>query len=249
MARQRLNSGNAQAEDLPKAKINKQSIQKVFQLLSYLRPYRLKFFLGFICLILSSLSSFFFPLLIGRLIDTGSKGIQTPGMGNMVPNEMMDFIPRDINTVALTLLGILFVSSIFSFFRINWFVEVAEKGLADIRRDTYFKLITLPMNFFSQRRVGELNSRLSADLSQIQDAITTTSAEMIRQIILLIGGIICLAFVSGKLTLLLLAILPFLIAVAIVFGRFIRKLSRSAQDKLAESNTVVEETLQGISNV
>ena len=170
-------------------------------------------------------------------------------MGNMVPNEMLDFIPKDINTVALTLLGILFISSIFSFFRINWFVEVAEKGLADIRRDTYFKLITLPMNFFSQRRVGELNSRLSADLSQIQDAITTTSAEMIRQIILLIGGIICLAFVSAKLTLLLLAILPFLIAVAIVFGRFIRKLSRSAQDKLAESNTVVEETLQGISNV
>lgn len=249
MARQRLNSGNAQKEELPKAKINKQSVQKVFQLLGYLKPYRLKFFLGFICLILSSLSSFFFPLLIGRLIDTGSQSVQASGMGNMVPNEMLDFIPKDINTVALTLLGILFISSIFSFFRINWFVEVAEKGLADIRRDTYFKLITLPMNFFSQRRVGELNSRLSADLSQIQDAITTTSAEMIRQIILLIGGIICLAFVSAKLTLLLLAILPFLIAVAIVFGRFIRKLSRSAQDKLAESNTVVEETLQGISNV
>ncbi|HXI00737.1 MAG TPA: ABC transporter transmembrane domain-containing protein [Sphingobacteriaceae bacterium] len=249
MARQRLNSGSAPTEDLPKAKINKQSVQKVFQLLSYLRPYRIKFFLGFICLILSSLSSFFFPLLIGRLIDTGSRGAQIPGMGNMVPNEKMDFLPTDINTVALTLLGILFISSIFSFFRINWFVEVAEKGLADIRRDTYFKLITLPMNFFSQRRVGELNSRLSSDLSQIQDAITTTSAEMIRQIILLIGGIICLAFVSGKLTLMLLAILPFLIAVAIVFGRFIRKLSRSAQDKLAESNTVVEETLQGISNV
>lgn len=249
MARQRLNSGNAQKEELPKAKINKQSIRKVLQLLSYLRPYRLKFILGFICLILSSLSSFFFPLLVGRLIDTGSRGLPNQGMGSMMPTGVLDFIPKDINTVALTLLAILFVSSIFSFFRISLFVEVAEKGLADIRRDTYFKLITLPMNFFAQRRVGELNSRLSADLSQIQDAITTTSAEMIRQIILLIGGVICLALVSGKLTLLLLAILPFLIAVAIVFGRFIRKLSRSAQDKLAESNTVVEETLQGISNV
>lgn len=162
---------------------------------------------------------------------------------------MLDFFPSDINTVALTLLGVLFVQSIFSFFRINWFVEVAEKGLADIRRDTYHKLITLPMNFFSQRRVGELNSRLSADLSQIQDAITTTLAEMIRQVIIFTGGIIFLVLVSGKLTLMLLAVLPVMVVIAVIFGRFIRKLSRQAQDKLAESNTIVEETLQGITNV
>jgi ABC-type multidrug transport system fused ATPase/permease subunit len=105
------------------------------------------------------------------------------------------------------------------------------------------------MNFFSQRRVGELNSRLSADLSQIQDAITTTLAEMIRQVIIFTGGIIFLVLVSGKLTLMLLAVLPILVAVAVIFGRFIRKISRQAQDKLAESNTIVEETLQGISNV
>ncbi|HEY1007213.1 MAG TPA: ABC transporter transmembrane domain-containing protein [Sphingobacteriaceae bacterium] len=249
MARQRLNSGNTQKEELPKAKINKQSIAKVMHLLRYLRPYRMKFFFGFIFLILSSLSSFFFPLLIGRIVDTSTVSVPASPTGKIVPSEVLEFLPNDINTVALTLLGILFISSIFSFFRINWFVEVAERGLADIRRDTYFKLITLPMNFFSQRRVGELNSRLSSDLSQIQDAITTTIAEMIRQVILLVGGVICLALVSGKLTLMLLAILPVLIGVAIVFGRFIRTISRSAQDKLAESNTVVEETLQGISNV
>jgi len=167
----------------------------------------------------------------------------------MVPNEILDIFPTEINTVALTLLCVLFIQAIFSYFRINWFVEVAEKGLADIRRDTYHKLITLPMNFFSQRRVGELNSRLSADLSQIQDAITTTLAEMIRQIIIFTGGITFLILVSGKLTFMLLAVLPILVLVAVTFGKFIRKISRQAQDKLAESNTVVEETLQGISNV
>jgi len=246
MARARLNSGNAQAEELPKAKINKESLKQVMRLLLYLKPYRTKFFLGLACLILSSASSFLFPLLMGRLIGTGAQASQG---GKMVPNEILDVFPTEINTVALTLLAVLFVQAILSFYRINWFVEVAEKGLADIRRDTYHKLITLPMNFFSQRRVGELNSRLSADLSQIQDAITTTLAEMIRQVIIFTGGIIFLILVSGKLTLMLLAVLPILVAVAVVFGRFIRKISRQAQDKLAESNTIVEETLQGISNV
>jgi ABC-type multidrug transport system fused ATPase/permease subunit len=75
-----------------------------------------------------------------------------------------------------------YLPGIISFFRVVWFVQVAEKSLADIRRDTYFKLITLPMNFFANRRVGELNSRISADLSQIQDTLTTTFAEMIRQL-------------------------------------------------------------------
>ncbi|WP_395625443.1 ABC transporter ATP-binding protein [Daejeonella sp.] len=246
MARARLNSGNAQAEELPKAKINKESLKQVMRLLLYLKPYRTKFFLGLACLILSSASSFLFPLLMGRLIGSGAQASQG---GKMVPNEILDVFPTEINTVALTLLAVLFVQAIFSFYRINWFVEVAEKGLADIRRDTYHKLITLPMNFFSQRRVGELNSRLSADLSQIQDAITTTLAEMIRQVIIFTGGIIFLVLVSGKLTLMLLAVLPILVAVAVIFGRFIRKISRQAQDKLAESNTIVEETLQGISNV
>ena len=78
-------------------------------------------------------------------------------------------------------------------------MNVAERSLADIRRDTYFKLITLPMNFFSNRRVGELNSRISADLSQIQDTLTTTIAEMIRQSVLLIGGIAFMAIISVKL--------------------------------------------------
>ncbi|HUH32800.1 MAG TPA: ABC transporter transmembrane domain-containing protein, partial [Daejeonella sp.] len=245
MARSRLNSGNAQAEELPKAKINKQSIQQVVRLLSYLKPYRWKFFLGFIFLILSSASFFLFPLLMGRLIGTTTAPVQ----GGEMSQEILDYFPSDLNTVALTLLGVLFIQAIFSFFRITLFVEVAEKGLADIRRDTYFKLITLPMNFFNQRRVGELNSRLSADLSQIQDAITTTLAEMIRQTITFIGGVVFLVLVSGKLTLMLLSVLPVFVIIAVVFGRFIRKLSRQAQDKLAESNTIVEETLQGISNV
>jgi ABC-type bacteriocin/lantibiotic exporter with double-glycine peptidase domain len=116
--------------------------------------------------------------------------------------------------------ALLFGQAFISFFRVVFFVQVAEKSLADIRRDTYFKLITLPMNFFANRRVGELNSRISADLSQIQDTLTTTIAEMIRQLVIMVGSVTLLVIVSGKLTLMLLSILPLLIAFAVVFGRF-----------------------------
>jgi len=239
MARGRgsLNSGNKQKEELPKAKLNRQTLNNISRLLSYLRPYRGKFIFAMIFLFMSSLVGLAFPSFIGALIDA-AQGKQTS-----------KFLPSTIQGIGLLALVVLFSQAFISFFRILWFVQVAERSLADIRRDTYFKLITLPMNFFSNRRVGELNSRISADLSQIQDTLTTTLAEMIRQLVLLVGGIAFLAIISIKLTLSLLAVLPLLIVVAVFFGRFIRKISRKAQDKLAESNTIVEETLQGIANV
>jgi len=237
MARNRLNSSTAPKEELPKAKINKETFKKIAGLLAYLKPYRGKFFLGLFCLFISSLTALAFPKLMGAMINA-AQGKQ---------NEA--FIPQTMNGIGITCFIILFVQSFVSFFRIRLFVEVAEKSLADIRRDTYFKLITLPMNFFANRRVGELHSRISADLAQIQDTLTTTLAELVRQGVLLIGGTILLVVVSPDLTVFNLALLPILVIFAIFFGRFIRKISREAQDKLAESNTVVEETLQGISNV
>ncbi|PRY52400.1 ABC transporter fused permease/ATP-binding protein [Arcticibacter pallidicorallinus] len=237
MARNRFNSGTSPEQELNKAKINKQTIKTASGLLSYLRPYRWKFVLGLVFLLLSSLTGLAFPALLGAMIDV-AKG-ESPRW----------FIPDSINAIGVVSFVILFFQSFVSFFRIRLFVEVAEKTIADIRRNTYFKLITLPMDFFASRRVGELNSRLSADLSQIQDTITTTLAEMVRQIILLVGGITFLIIVSPKLTLFNLAILPVLVLSAVLFGKKIRKISRQAQDRLADSNIVVEETLHGISSV
>jgi ABC-type multidrug transport system fused ATPase/permease subunit len=237
MARGRLNSGSKAEAELPKAKINKQSLHKIGRLLSYIKPYKAKFIGGLFFLILSSLVGLAFPGFFGALIDA-SQGIQR-----------YKFIPADLTTIGEIAIVILFVQGFVSFFRITWFVQVAENALAALRRDTYFKLVTLPMNFFANRRVGELNSRISADLSQIQDTLTTTFAEIIRQVIIMVGGIILLAIVSIKLTGALLIVLPVLIGIAIFFGKFIRTLSRQAQDQLAESNTIVEETLQGIANV
>ena len=237
MARNRFNSGTAPEQELSKAKINKESLRKISGLLNYLKPYKWKFIIGLIFLFLSSLTGLAFPILLGAMIDAAQG------------NQKYAFIPASINLIGIISFIILFFQSFVSFFRIKLFVEVAEKSLADIRRDTYFKLITLPMDFFANRRVGELNSRLSSDLSQIQDTLTTTLAEMLRQIVILIGGVALLFIISVKLTFLNLTVLPVLVVVAIFLGKLIRKVSRQAQDKLAESNTVVEETLQGIGNV
>jgi len=237
MARQQLNSGNTAGIELPKAKLNRKTLSHVAQLLSYLKPYRRKFIGALFFLFLSSLVGLAFPSFVGALIDT-AQGKRTT-----------DLLPHTIPGILLLAFVVLVLQAIVSFFRILWFVSVGERALADIRRDTYLKLITLPMDFFAGRRVGELNSRISADLSQVQDTLTTTIAEMIRQAVLLIGGIIFMSIISKKLVFALLIVLPVLIVAAVLFGRFIKKISRQAQDKLAESNTIVDETLMGIANV
>lgn len=139
MARSRLNSGNPTAEELPKVKITKQNIRKIAGLLRYLKPYRWKFIAGMCFLFLSSMVGLAFPALLGAMIDAAQN------------KQRFNFIPSGINTIGIIAFSILFLQSIVSFFRIRLFVEVAEKSLADIRRDTYFKLITLPMNFFCEQ--------------------------------------------------------------------------------------------------
>ncbi|WP_207426185.1 ABC transporter ATP-binding protein [Pedobacter sp. SYSU D00535] len=237
MARNRFNSGTTPEEELPKTKITKESLKQAEGLLSYVKPYRGKFLLGLFFLLISSFTGLAIPALLGAMFDAAQGKYK------------FDFISPSINALGATAFVVLFIQSFVSFFRIKLFVEVAEKTIADLRRETYFKLITLPMDFFNNRRVGELNSRLTADLSQIQDTLTTTLAEMVRQAIFFIGSIIILLFVSQRLTLFNVAILPLLVVSAVFFGKLIRKISRQAQDKLAESNIVVHETLLGIANV
>ena len=238
MARgRRLNSSNAPEEELPKAKINRKSLKSVSRLLAYIRPYRWMFFGAMLCLFISGLVGLAFPTFIGGLINT-AEGKHT-----------VNFLPQSIGGILLMAFSVLVFQAVVSFLRVTWFVRVSERSLADIRRDAYFKLITLPMNFFSNRRVGELNSRISADLSQIQDTLTTNFAELLRQALLFVGGLVLMATISLKLAAALLILVPPLAVVALFFGRFVRKISRQAQDKLAESNTVIEETLQGIAVV
>jgi len=218
--------------DLPKSKITATSLNKALIIFKYAGNHKWKFYVGLVFLLFTGATALAFPKLMGMLIDC-------------VKNKDMS----QANYIAIGLVVILFMQSIFSFFRLYLFVNFTEHTLANLRLALYSNLVKLPMSFFSQKRVGELNSRISSDITQIQDTLTSTIAEFLRQFILIIGGVILLANESIKLTLLMLSVVPLVAVAAVVFGRFIRKYSKSVQDKVAESQVIVEETMQGISIV
>lgn len=220
-------------EEKKSRRIDWSSLRRGTALYQYIRPYQGQFLLGMLFLFLSSAANLAFPKYLGDLVNASSA---------------VDFVSQ-VQHIALLLFGILLLQAIFSYFRIILFVRVAEKALAALRQATYQKLLQLPMRFFNSRRVGELNSRISSDITQLQETFTTTFAEFIRQLIIIIGGISLLMFTSVKLTLFMLAVLPVVVLAAVAFGRFIRRYSKQVQNEVAESNTIVEETLQGIASV
>jgi ABC-type multidrug transport system fused ATPase/permease subunit len=219
-------------DDLPKAKLNKDSLKKSLRIFQYVGPHKWKLYLGLFFLLLTGGTALLFPMMLGGLVKTV---------------EQHDF--SKINEIGLYLILVLSAQSVFSYFRVYLFVNYTENTLASLRQEVYFHMIKLPMAFFAQKRVGDLNSRMSSDIAQIQDTLTTTIAEFLRQFILIVGGIALLLVISPKLTLLMLAIVPVVAVAAVIFGRFIRRVSKEVQEKIAESNTIIEETLQGITNV
>jgi ABC transporter fused permease/ATP-binding protein len=236
MARPNPNSNGSFQEELPKASVNKETLQEGLMLFQYIHPYRWKFFAGLFFIALSGGTTMAFPYFLKKLIDSA----QEISKGNLSTSP---------GTIALSMMGILAVQMVFSYLRVYLFTYVGENALADLRKDIYKRLISLSMDFFSQRRVGELSSRISADVSQIQDAVTTVFAELLRGLLILLIGLGLIFYLSPKLTLLILGIVPFIAVFAVLFSKRIRKFSREAQDQLAESGTIVQETLQGISNV
>lgn len=219
--------------EIPRKKITLSGLKEAFRLYSYIRPYRATYILGLFFLFGSSVLNLAFPKLLGDLVNAGNEGI----------------LATELNRIALLLAGLLVIQATFSYFRTILFVKVTERSLADLRQDTYNHLIRLPVRFFDKRRVGELNSRISSDISLLQETMTSTLAEFVRQVIIIVGGIALLVYTSFELTVFMLAILPGMVLLAYFFGRYIRRYSKKAQREVAESNTVVEETLQGIQSV
>ena len=229
-------------EQKEKVKITKSSIKKAKGIFAYLKPYAGIYFIGWIFLVLSTSAGLVFPYLMGKLLGAGAS---TSNMSDAI--GLIDM--SNINSVAIALFVLFGFQSLFSFVRVVLFNNVTENALRDLRNDAFSKLVYMPMDFFNRNKVGELTSRLSSDIAQIQETLRTTIAEFFRQIIIVVGGILFLFFISWKLALIMLGTVPVMAIVAVIFGRYIRKLSKEAQDYIAESNSIVEEALTGIANV
>lgn len=215
-------------------------MRETVEILRYLKPYRRRFFFGLASLFIGSVAGLCFPLLAGGLIDAALHpgGATLPVVGALT-----------LNTTAAILAGTIAVQALGSAAATMSFGRVGQTALSDLRRDTYARLIGLPTAFFAQRRVGELTSRISGDIAQLESGLIYAVPQLCRQSVLLTGGIVLIALTSGKLTLAMLCTVPLLVAAAVTFGRRLRGLARDAQDRLAETGTIVEETLQAIASV
>jgi ABC-type multidrug transport system fused ATPase/permease subunit len=227
-------SGNPLKEE-EKRKINKRNLSYLAGIFRFSFPYKNWFIAGLAALFFSSGTILVFPYLAGKLLDLAS--------GKTVP------FFKTIDQIALVLVGVLFLQGIFSFTRVYTFSLVSERSLADLRKALYRKIIWLPMQFFDTRRTGELMSRITSDVGTLSDLFSFILAELLRQLLTLVLGIVVIFFLAPKLTGFMLLTFPVLVVLAMVFGRYIRTLSRKTQDKLAEANVVVEESLQSISVV
>lgn len=234
------NSDGTLESESAKVKINKENLREALFLFSYLKPYRSKFILALIFIALSAFSTSIFPFLIGKMIDAAVPGTSQSmaGSTSAIPQNF-GFSIKEINWSLNTIVGLIFlqltIQMLFSFMRVYLLTEVGEKSLADMRRDVYKKLLSMPMSFFTEKRVGELSSRISSDLSQIQDAISFTLAEFLRGIFTLIIGLVFIFLISAKLALVMLAVVPVIAILAVVFGKRIRHMARKAQINLQKA--------------
>jgi len=225
-----------------KVKLTKDSWRKAARFLKYLKPYTGTYFIGWIFLVLSTSAGLVFPYLMGKLLGSSNATSQ--------PEQAIRLLDlSNVNQIALALFVLFFFQSVFSFVRVVLFNNVTENALRDMRNEAFEKLVYMPMDFFNRQKVGELTSRVASDIAQIQEVLRTTIAEFFRQIIIVFGGIAFLFFISWKLSLIMLATVPVMAIVAVFFGRYIRKLSKEAQDYIATSNSILEEALTGIANV
>lgn len=222
---------NNDLDEAPKVKVNRENFREALQIFEFIRPYKWSFIIGMFLLFLSSMVFMIFPYLIGLMVDTAQG------------NSDYDFSLKQIGYV---LVAVLFAQGFVSYTRVILFANVSEKGIADIRSALYQKMISLPITFFEENKMGDLISRLTSDVEKLYSTFSITLAEFLRQIIILFVGILFLAITTPRLSLIMLLTVPIVMICAIFFGRYIRKLSKQRQKQLAESNSILGESLQAI---
>ncbi|NOQ72755.1 MAG: ATP-binding cassette domain-containing protein [Crocinitomix sp.] len=224
-----------------KVELSKDAYKKARRFFGFIKPYRTSYTIGWIFLVLSSVTAMLFPALMGQLLGANKS--------DQAFVEVPNIDLTDINTIIIVMLVVFGAQAIFSFCRIWIFSTVTERALRDLKLKAFNKLVNFPINFFNKNKVGELSSRIATDINLLQETLNTTIAEFFRQFVTIAIALGYILYTSWELALWMLAVVPVLAIAAIIFGRYIRGLSKSAQDESAKSNSILEEVLTGIVNV
>ncbi len=225
-------------------------------MIKYGAPYLTYFALAFFCLLGAGSLALVYPLFVGTLFGSIFAPDQSSALApvlNIVSNLLEQLFPgyhlSPLDPVLALLAAILIVQSGLSFGRTYLLNYVGEKLIADVRRDLYKHLLSLDVAFFANRRTGELTSRIASDVTAIQNSVTLSLAEALRQVIVFVGGTAFLFWIDWRLACLLLGLIPVLVVSFAFFGRSIRRRSTRVQDALAEATAILEETIAGIRTV
>ena len=230
---------NSETDELPKAKLSLANLKKSLRLFGYLNKQKWKFLMGMLFLVASAGIGLIFPLKAGALFGFLSDS-------KMDSSEKFE----QLGQLGTTLFYILLFQGIISFGRVYFFSQVTENILQGLRNDTFKRIIQMPMGFFSKNQVAELSSRMATDVNVISEAFTVNIAEVIRQSIVGVGGLILMIInVDWSIAKWFIFIIPPLTIVSIVFAKKIRVYSKNFQEKIAEANVIVGESLTGITNV
>ena len=200
---------------------------------AYLRPYRLQVLLTLIALAVAAAAVLAFGAGFRYLID----GAFGEGHANALDHALK---------AALIVVVVLALATFARAFLVTW---LGERLVADLRKDVYGHVVGLSPSFFEVTRTGEVLSRLTADTSVVQSVISSSLSQALRNVLLLLGGLVLLFVTNLKLTLLILVVVPLVIVPIVVIGRRVRALSRAAQDRVGDLSGHGEETLNAVQTV
>ena len=197
------------------------------------RPYTSRLVIAFLFLVVAAAAGLVFPAVLRYLLDAAF--------------ELKD--RGALDRIALGLLGVFAVQGVANFVQVFLLSSSTERIVATLREQTFAHLIRLSPAFFTERRTGELTSRLSSDLALLQSLLSTWISELSRQTLFLIGGIAMMFVTNPRLTLTTLAVVPVVVVAAFTFGRALRKASTSVQDRIGEAMGMADESFGSIRTV
>jgi subfamily B ATP-binding cassette protein MsbA len=205
-------------------------MKQLKRLFKYVAPYWKQMALAAISLTIWSLISLAMPYAARYLVDS----------------VFVSYSRTELNRITLILIGLFLFQAVIGYGQNYLLHFLGQRVIADLRLSIQQHLLYLPLRFFKESRVGEIVSRVTNDVTTLQVVLTETPIAMLRQVVTIVGGITLMAIMNWKLTLMIFAIVPPIIILAIFFGRKVESLSTLIQDRLATAISALEESISGI---